>query len=132
MKAKFYWENNNAGNCIYINFGERWYCDDANPNGKWCGIDIYEDCDGRNTEERFSPALEKLKSLLENPEAQGYEFERDYIENLDKIEAYEGKAIEEIEELENDDGYGCRRTHDLVTIVYVGEYDVDVPDDEEE
>ena len=130
MEAKFYWENNNAGNCILINFREKWYCDDATPSGKWCDIDIYEDCDGRSTEECYAPALKKLKSLLENPKLQGYEFEKDYIENLYEIEAYKGKTIEKIEELENDDGYGCRRNHDNSTIVYIGKYDVYDPQEE--
>ena len=114
MEAKFYWENNNAGNCILINFREKWYCDDATPSGKWCDIDIYETSDDYNsTKEYYQPAINKLKDFLKNPEAQGYEFERDYIENLDEIEAYGGKTIDEIEEFEND-------------IVYIGEYDIHV------
>ena len=115
MLAKFYWVNTNGYNCIYINFMNKWCVDGIHDTtGMWCGIDIYETSDDYNSaKEYYQPAINKLKDFLKNPEAQGYEFERDYIENLDEIEAYGGKTIDEIEEFGND-------------IVYIGEYDIHV------
>lgn len=113
MLAKFYWVNTSGYNCIYINFMNKWFVDGIHDTtGMWCGIDIYETSDDYNsTKEYYQPAINKLKDFLKNPEAQDYEFEQDYIENLDEIEAYEGKTIDEIEEIEND-------------IVQIGEYDI--------
>lgn len=133
MKANFYFENNNAGNIILINVGKRWFVDDGTPSGEWCGIDLYERTDDYDTEKSCSPAIEKLRDFLAGYDKQTeYEFSRDFIEHLDEIEEFRGKSAEEVEEIENDDGYGCRRNHDTSTMIFIGECELNFDEDEDE